>query len=345
MTAAGASAGQWPAEGIERVGVCPVCGSPERDLLFKGLSDHIFHCAPGEWDMQRCRACAAGYLDPRPTPDTIHLAYANYYTHEEVGPEHPVTRLGKLRQALGNGYRNRRFGLKLEPRIAIGASIARMLPTMRARIDADYRFITPAAAPGDSLLDIGCGNGDWLARARDAGWDVCGVEPDPMAAAQARKRGVAVRERLDDFVSEGRRFERITMNHVIEHVHDPVGTLETCFGLLADDGELYIATPNMDALGVEIYGPSWRGLEPPRHLILFTVAGLIKALTNIGFDRIKLRQQHHVWKGMRFESEQIRARSGISGRNLPRYGLMQRIRARLDPSKCEFITLTCRRPA
>ncbi len=344
MSENAASESEWPTDGIESLGACPVCGSPERDLLFEGLRDRIFLCAPGAWDMQRCRACGTGYLDPRPTPKTIHLAYRDYYTHDEFTSDQPGSRLGKIRQALGNGYRNRRFGLKLVPELAIGALIARLLPNMKGRIDAHYRFIAPARSADDAILDIGCGNGAWLALAREAGFAVYGVEPDPVAAAQARGQGVAVRERLVDYVEAGRRFQRITMNHVIEHVHDPVATLRMCFDLLVDGGELYIATPNIDALGAKVYGSAWRGLEPPRHLVLFTVAGSTETLAELGFDRIRLRPQHYVWKGLSAESERIRARTPEVKGKTARYGFAQRIRARLDPVRSEFITLTCRRP-
>ena len=37
------------------------------------------------------------------------------------------------------------------------------------------------------LLDIGCGNGYFLAQMRDLGWDVVGVEPDPNAVKVAKE--------------------------------------------------------------------------------------------------------------------------------------------------------------
>ncbi|MHB8570738.1 MAG: hypothetical protein ACYC97_11150, partial [Metallibacterium sp.] len=71
----------WPQADLEFVPHCPVCGCAERRLLYKGLTDRVFCVADGAWDLYRCAQCASGYLDPRPTPESIGRAYAGYYTH------------------------------------------------------------------------------------------------------------------------------------------------------------------------------------------------------------------------------------------------------------------------
>jgi hypothetical protein len=71
----------WPSDGLELLGRCPCCHGSGRQLLHAELGDHIFHCAPGSWSMVRCTDCGSGYLDPRPSENTIGLAYAEYYTH------------------------------------------------------------------------------------------------------------------------------------------------------------------------------------------------------------------------------------------------------------------------
>jgi hypothetical protein len=53
--------------------------------------------------------------------------------------------------------------------------------------------------------------------------------------------------------------------------------------MLKRGGFLWIETPNIDSLGYEIYSRSWRGLEPPRHLVLFTAKSLTLCLANSGF--------------------------------------------------------------
>src|SRR5438067_9223839 len=71
----------WPDEGLQSVKVCPICDSGKRIQLYSNLIDKVFRTAPGRWTLYQCQGCSSAYLDPRPTPESIHLAYKNYYTH------------------------------------------------------------------------------------------------------------------------------------------------------------------------------------------------------------------------------------------------------------------------
>ena len=73
--------GDWPPEDMENLGQCPICKSTDRFMLYDQLIDKIFFSAPGIWKMWRCENCGVGYLDPRPTVESIGRAYTNYYTH------------------------------------------------------------------------------------------------------------------------------------------------------------------------------------------------------------------------------------------------------------------------
>ncbi|HET7576764.1 MAG TPA: class I SAM-dependent methyltransferase [Sphingomicrobium sp.] len=337
----------WPEDHLEHLGECPVCKSPARELLFDGLTDIVFRVAPGAWTMWRCASCRSAYLDPRPDRASIGDAYKSYFTHEESEPAMPSGRLALLRHALGNGYRNKRFGLKLEPAMVAGAVVAKLLPSARKAVDIAYRFL-PGNGQGRAILDIGCGNGSWLELAREAGWRVHGVEPDPVSSRRAKERGIDVRSDIGELLKEGARFEYITVSHVIEHVHDPVGMLKACYQLLVPGGVLYIDTPNIDALGLKAYGRFWPGLDAPRHLVLFNLVGLNRRLCDIGFFETSVRVRAEVLNRLATASERLaRGRSAYDesvriGRL--RTGIIERIRETLQPSRSEFVTLTCRRP-
>lgn len=73
--------GEWPAEDLEYLNQCPLCGSPERTQLHDSLRDKVFFSAPGIWALWQCKSCRVGYLDPRPVPSAIGRAYGSYYTH------------------------------------------------------------------------------------------------------------------------------------------------------------------------------------------------------------------------------------------------------------------------
>jgi len=157
-----------------------------------------------------------------------------------------------------------------------------------------------------TLLDIGAGIGQFLSMA-GKGFDVTGTEISETALRIARKKyGLClISGRIDDIDFGSRKFDIITLFHVLEHVPDPALMLETCRGLLSKTGILIIAVPNEAASLIR--PPLKRVLSFLRigrfrncgkfgvqriavdgslneiHLSHFTVSSLRKALTRKGY--------------------------------------------------------------
>lgn len=273
---------QWPADGLESVSKCPVCGSARRELAYEGLADRIFRCAPGLWKLQCCGDCGSAYLDPRPTASTISMAYANYYTHAQTGGVKTGrdSWLGRRRIAQRNHFLNKNYGYDLKP-----SNASLFLTATRQRRFDRYTGYLSFPGSGAHFLDVGCGNGSFLAQMRSLGWEVCGVEPDPKSAGQARAAGLDVRiGGLRESGLPERSFDAVYLSHVIEHLHEPVETLRLCWKLLKPGGKIAIFTPNYNAAGRLRFGALWRGLEPPRHLVMFTEQSLWQAMERCGFS-------------------------------------------------------------
>jgi len=263
------------------VPACPVCGDRSRASLHADLTDRMFGAVPGTWNLWRCRGCGSGYLDPRPTPESIGRAYETYYTHQDDGAAPPPPGVGALRRGLANDYLHARWGYEVEPVVRGGRWIGRVAPLRGASVGREIRHLP--ARPGGRLLDVGCGDGAAVAQMKRLGWDAEGLDPDPAAVEHANGAGLPVTQgTLADIDDEAHvaRYDAITLSHVIEHVHDPATELKRVARLLKPGGRLWIATPNLDGLGRRLFGPDWAGLDPPRHLVLFTVPslhGLIRA--------------------------------------------------------------------
>jgi SAM-dependent methyltransferase len=273
----------WPAADLESVPSCPACGGDRRQLLHNGLADRQWFCAGGGWTLHRCLDCASAFLDPRPDRQTIGRAYSAYYTHTEASPE-PEPPAAHARSAARNGYLNARYGYCFQPASRLGPALALLFPKKRSYADRSVRNLHHPSE-GGRLLDIGSGQGTFLTEMRDAGWKVQGIEPDPSAAAVAQAKGVpVVNEPLEDALLTPASFDAVTMNHVIEHFHDPIEALRISHRLLTPGGILWIATPNLASRGHQVFGRHWIGLDPPRHLVLFTRSSLKRAVAATGFE-------------------------------------------------------------
>ncbi|SEP49755.1 Methyltransferase domain-containing protein [Methylobacterium sp. ap11] len=158
----------------------------------------------------------------------------------------------------------------------------------RSRREAAFRadLLAPALRPGARVLDFGSGSGEFLAAARERGATVTGVEPGLSYAAFAREEhGAQVLDRLDALAPD-EVFDVVTVHHVLEHLRDPVDTLERLAARLAPGGVLYAAVPNMAATG-----------KPPHERFHFAhVHGFVRETLDRAAARAGLAPHPEYWR-------------------------------------------------
>lgn len=183
-----------------------------------------------------------------------------------------------------------KMGYPVQPSKHWPARLLSYVPSIsRARALEIYAL---SASQVGTLLDVGCGNGQFIRRMRSLKWDVSGLDPDPAAVAYCLSQGLEVFQGSILDVPANRRYDVITLNHVIEHVQDPVSLLLECKRrLVPGTGRLMIMTPNLNSLGHRWFGRYWRGLETPRHLLLFSIPSLRKFVLRAGLRVNSLRTE------------------------------------------------------
>ena len=266
---------------------CSACGG-EGDFLYHDLRDRYF-AAPGAWNLKKCRnvSCGLVWLDPVPIAEDIGKAYVSYYTHEDSpAGERPSALLGRLKNAVKASYLAGAYGYDLN-----GSKLPGLLaysdPFRRSRLDFSVMYL-PYRRRG-RLLEVGCGSGNMLKAMADLGWQVEGIDLDPVAVEKSRSKGLEVRTGcLEDRRYPEDYFDAITMSHLIEHVHDPLELLRACHRILKPRGSLVVVTPNINSAGHRMCGASWFHLDPPRHLRIFTTNSLTSLLRKAGFRSIKI---------------------------------------------------------
>ena len=137
-----------------------------------------------------------------------------------------------------------------------------------------------------TLLDIGAGTGSFLESAKQNGWNVYGIEPGKKARDLAKKKGLKLKESLD--LMEKRRFQVITLWHVLEHLPDLESQIKKITSLLEKDGTLIIAVPNFQSYDARYYKEYWAAYDVPRHLSHFSQLSIKKLFSKNGMKLEKI---------------------------------------------------------
>jgi len=241
-------------------GPCPLCGSARRRVIGRRGGDAHRARRGVETRVVRCCDCGGYYASPTLLPN------GNPYADESSDDYF------RLHDA--------------EQRRGIGRRLAATAEALLGR--------------KGTMLELGCGRGDVLRGARDAGWSVCGIEMTPQFADEAEARGIEVeRSDIESARLLDRQFDAIMFAAVLEHLYRPMEVLRRARRALTDDGVIFIDVPNEDSLALaagNLYmrarGRDWAvnlsPTFPPYHVVGFTPASLRRALEASGFDVIEL---------------------------------------------------------
>lgn len=140
-----------------------------------------------------------------------------------------------------------------------------------------------------SVLDVGCGNGEWLDAFRRRGCVTYGTEYNEHQRQVALAKGhEMLNGGLFPLIEEGQQFDLIVFTEVIEHIQNPIDVLFNFNKLLAEGGIVFITTPNFSAIERYVLGNSWGMICYPEHLTYFTPGTLHFTLQIAKFSKIAL---------------------------------------------------------
>ena len=150
----------------------------------------------------------------------------------------------------------------------------------------------PQAPKNGRLLDMGCGTGNFLAAARDAGFDVAGIEPNQNAVRFAQHhyglRNIFAAVPADfQRAHPLERYGTVTFFEVLEHQEDPQAFLDTAKLFLNDDGFIALSVPNRNRWQIDDDPLDY----PPNHLTRWSPAALRTFIESNGFEVLSLREE------------------------------------------------------
>ena len=163
------------------------------------------------------------------------------------------------------------------------------------------------------ILDIGCGKGEFLAVAKEKGWQVYGVEPSLQFADYASKKmGIKIeRQELGNTNFPDAFFDAITLNMVLEHLDNPKTTIKEIKRILKEGGVLFIEVPNTDSLMLKLasfyfkftgrgWSPLISPLHYPYHRYGYNIKSLRYLLNSFNFKIKKAILSESNLRGIRF---------------------------------------------
>lgn len=210
---------------------------------------------------RECLGCGTAFVANPPAEDQLQAAYSSdYYTAAN-------------KKLLANdqiiGYRVRQIA---EPKVAF---VKENITTTK-----------------NTWLDVGCGVGEILSAAKNQGFEVLGLEANPIECEYARKTfGIEIR---NEYVSESTlsnyagRYGVVSLFSVLEHVLSPKAILKDIARIQSKGDNLVLEVPHYPSISVasQISFPEHvnRMMHPPLHLFLFPLAALQNMLRTYGYE-------------------------------------------------------------
>lgn len=246
---------------METLSHCPVCGQ-DKFTHYKKCKDYTV--SQDVFSILSCNSCSFKFTNPRP----ISMEIGKYYASEDY-ISHSNSKNG-LFNSLYQKVRNITISQKL-------------------------KLIDKYVSRG-TILDIGCGTGEFLNYCKENGWITTGIEPGDNARNYSIntynlkvEKESAISEYPNDF------YDVITMWHVLEHVHELNKRVADLFKIVKDNGIVIIAVPNYTSWDANYYSEFWAAYDLPRHLYHFSPESLNALFIKHNFNLIET-------KPMKFDS-------------------------------------------
>ncbi len=159
----------------------------------------------------------------------------------------------------------------------------------RARRDGFKVDILHGFTSGGRLLEIGPGMGSFARIAQLSNFEVCAIESDERCCRflQSHLGIPTIRTTHPERELPGvGRVRVVALWHSLEHLPDPLATLDVAAQALERGGVIVIATPNPSAFSFEALGDRWPHLDAPRHLSLLDLGIVTTRLARSGCRRV-----------------------------------------------------------
>ena len=234
--------------------VCPVCN--ENGRIFLDIPGSF---AQHQFSIHRCPSCDLCYTCPVPSDDLLKEIYAGeYWLRDTKDKKKGIA--GQLVHMFNS--------------IRLNATVAPLLKKI------------PASA---RILEVGCGSGQLAILLKKKGYhiEITDISQDILDDISGRYNIPSYCGTLDN-ISFHQNYDGIIFNNVLEHVPDPVATLQSARELLTENGLIFIEVPHIDSLQFKFFKDAWFPLQIPEHLYHFSINALESIAQKLSLEQVWL---------------------------------------------------------
>ncbi len=242
---------------METIQNCYCCGKQDFRLYTEAKDNY----STEYFKIVQCNHCGFVFTNPRPDETEIGIYYSapDYMSHQSHS-----------KGLVQSVYRYARNYMKKKKLALIQSIVGRQ---------QDF-----------SLLDFGCGTGDFLGFIKQHQIFAEGVEPDAQAREVAKNVNHVETYSIDASKDiEKGKFDIITLWHVLEHIHQLHEQIDYFNSWLKPKGKLVIAVPNIESYDAAYYGKYWDALDVPRHIYHYAPSTIQQIVEQHAF---KMTQVH-----------------------------------------------------
>ena len=234
---------------------CPIC---EKNNFSKLISTVDYSTTKEFFDIVSCETCGFVITNPRPSVDKI----SDYYKSKTY-----ISHTNNKEGLFNSAYQMvRKYTIKKK------------------------RALLESVANKKNHLDIGCGTGEFLNECKKHGFNVSGVEPSRNARENAIKNfNLKIYSNLFSSEIKNKKYNSISMWHVLEHIYDLNKTVAKINTLLTKKGKIIIAVPNHKSWDAKFYNKYWAAWDVPIHLWHFSSKSLKSLFDKHDFKLIGIK--------------------------------------------------------
>jgi SAM-dependent methyltransferase len=158
--------------------------------------------------------------------------------------------------------------------------------------------LTNAHPTPGRVLDLGMGDGVFLALMQKKGWTISGMDTEPDVVEYARTKlkleSCLAGDVERDPLPEGT-FEAITLWGLFQLIYRPQALLENLRSSIVPDGVIGIGVSNFAGMGARIFQKHWKGLGLPRHLVHYEPDSLRRLVERSGYEVLSVSFESPYW--------------------------------------------------